>query len=236
MTDLFADVGDQSDDARRQELIAKWADKSKEEILEAKVNADLYVNTLTQKLDNITPDYLKMKERLDATASLEELRDQIVNAAKGTSNGDLPNANTGSNESQTQPIDIEKKFKDLYEQTRKAEQALENTNKVMTTLKDRFGNGYQQVLRDTGLSDNRIRELAAEAPEAVFRLVGLDQQRESFQAPPRTGERFVPKGAPKRDWNYYQEMKKSNPKLYLDPKITVQMHNDAIALGEAFYN
>jgi hypothetical protein len=30
-------------------------------------------------------------------------------------------------------------------------------------------------------------------------------------------------------------MKKTNPKLYLDPKIAVQMHNDAIELGDAFY-
>jgi hypothetical protein len=38
----------------------------------------------------------------------------------------------------------------------------------------------------------------------------------------------------KRTWAYYQELKKTNPKLYLDPKISVQMDKDAIALGDAF--
>jgi len=29
-------------------------------------------------------------------------------------------------------------------------------------------------------------------------------------------------------------MKKSDPRMYLDPKIAVQMHDDAIALGADF--
>jgi hypothetical protein len=37
-----------------------------------------------------------------------------------------------------------------------------------------------------------------------------------------------------RTWAYYQELKKTNPKLYLDPKIAAQMDKDAIALGDAF--
>jgi len=62
------------------------------------------------------------------------------------------------------------------------------------------------------------------------------QQQESFRAPPRSNVRpssFSPK-TPVRDWNYYQELKKKDPKVYLDPKIAVQMHEDAIALGDRF--
>lgn len=236
MTDLFTTDSVDQTEAQRQEILNKWKDKPVEELLKAKVDADLFINTLTKRQDDLSKDYLAMKSQLDATASLQELRDQIVNS-KATSNSDTPNANEVIESQRIEPVDLDKKFKTLYEETRKAEKQLENTNKVMSTLKERFGNSFQEVLRDTGLSDNRIREIAAESPEAIFRLVGLDNdRRESFQAPPRSAERpsFAPKGQPKRDWNYYQEMKKTNPKLYLDPKIAVQMHNDAIALGDDF--
>lgn len=229
MTDLFTDPVT-NEDTQRQEILNKWKDKPVEELLKAKVEADLFINNLTKRQDDLNKDYLEMKKQLDATASLQELRDQILNAKAPS--GETPPAKEGN---ESPPVDIKKEFESLYAQTREAERKLENTNKVMSTLKERYGNSYQQVLRDTGLSDSRIREIAAESPEAIYRLVGLDQQRETFHAPPRTTERFAPKGTPKRDWNYYQEMKKNNPKLYLDPKIAVQMHNDAIEMGDAFY-
>jgi hypothetical protein len=235
--DLFTEAPETNEASQREEILNKWKDKPVEELLKAKVEADLFINTLTKRTDDLSKDYLEMKKQLDATASLQELRDQIVNA-KATSNSESPNANEGNESHKSEPVDLDKKFKTLYEETRKAEKQLENVTTVQNKLKDRFGNSYQQVLRDTGLSDARIREIAAESPEAIYRLVGLDnRERESFQTPPRSAERssFAPRGQPKRDWNFYQEMKKSNPKLYLDPKIAVQMHNDAIELGDAFY-
>lgn len=236
MTDLFTTDSVDQTESQREELLNKWKDKPAEELLKAKVEADLFINTLTKRQDDLNRDYLEMKKQLDATASLQELRDQILNA-KTTSNSESPHANEGNESHKTETVDIKKEFETLYAQTREAERKLENTNKVMNTLKDRFGNSFQEVLRDTGLSDNRIREIAAESPEAIFRLVGLNQQQESFQAPMRnTQNSFMPKKQQKRDWNYYQEMKKTNPKLYLDPKIAVQMHNDAIEMGDSFYS
>lgn len=241
MTDLFSTDSVDQTESQREEILNKWKDKPVEELLKAKVEADLFINNLTKRQDDLNRDYLEMKKQLDATASLQELRDQILNA-KTTSNSDYTQANEG-NESQytqtqhkTEPVDIKKEFETLYAQTREAERKLENTTKVMSTLKDRFGSNFQQVLRDTGLSDNRIREIAAESPDAIYRLVGLNQQQETFQSPVRnTQNSFVPKKQQKRDWDYYQEMKKTNPILYLDPKIAVQMHNDAIEQGDAFY-
>jgi len=234
MTDLFEPV-DQTD-SQRQEILAKWADKSKEEILEAKVNSDLFINTLTKRQDDISKDYLTLKEQLDATASLQELRDQIINAK--TSNSEHTPANEDKESQKETPVDIDQRVRALIEETRMKERQTANATLVQNKLKERFGNSYQDALRDTGLTPKQINEIAAESPEAIFRLVGLDQtSKEDFQAPPRNQQlsSFKPKGQTKRDWNYYQEMKKTNPKIYLDPKIAVQMHNDAIEQGEAFY-
>ena len=38
----------------------------------------------------------------------------------------------------------------------------------------------------------------------------------------------------RRTWSYYQDLKTKNPTEYWRTKTQVQMHKDALALGEAF--
>lgn len=231
MTDLF-EAPPTDEASKREEILNKWKDKTPEEILKAKVEADLFIETLTKRQDDLSKDYLEMKKNADAQASLQQLVDQLN--AKAPSNSDTPNAREGTEQKE---VDIDAKVRALIEENKRVERQTANANLVQTKLKERFGNSYQDVLRDTGLSPKQINEIAADSPEAIFRMVGLDNKREDFQAPPPTNQRasFAPRGQTKRDWNYYQEMKKTNAKLYLDPKIAVQMHNDAIEQGEAFY-
>lgn len=223
------------DTSAREEIFNKWKDKPVEELLKAKVEADLFINTLTKRQDDLSKDYLEMKKQVEAQASLQELVDKL-NAA-GTSNSALPKANEGIESQPFKLEDIDKRVKDMIEETRRNERQTANATLVQTKLKERYGNSYQDVLRNTGLSDKQIQEIAMDSPEAIFRLVGIDNQKEGFQAPPRSNQRsdsFAPKGQTKRDWNYYQELKKANPYIYLDRKIANQMHDDAVALGDDF--
>lgn len=234
MTNLFETPVNQDETSAREEILAKWKDKTPEEVLKAKVEADLYINTLTKRQDDLSKDYLDMKQQLDATASLQELRDQIVNA-KATSNSDIPNANEGKES--PEPVDIDKKVRQLIEETRRVERQTANSNMVQIKMKERFGNSYQEVLRGTGLSEKQINEIAGDSPEAIFRLVGLNSDnKENFQTPPKSNQRsdsFAPK-VQKRTWAYYQELKKKDPILYSSKQITNQLHADYEALGPAF--
>ena len=81
--------------------------------------------------------------------------------------------------------------------------------------------------------------MARKRPKALLKILGVDREprQDSFQSPPQNQRRsdgFAPRGAQKRTWAYYQELKKANPQLYFDPKIAVQMQKDAIELGEVF--
>lgn len=223
-----------NDDTAREELFAKWKDKSAEEVLKAKVESDLYIKTLEKQKDELRSDYLKQREELLAKAKFEDLLDRFE---KSNTPVTQPVVNEKI-ESQFKPEDIDVRVRALLEETRQTERKTSNFNKVQEKLKERFGNNYAQHLKDTGLPEKQINEIAMESPDAFFRLLGMNDDRRdnNFQAPPRSNQRndqFSPK-VNKRDWNYYQELKKTNPRLYLDPKIAVQMHNDAIALGNDF--
>jgi hypothetical protein len=214
--------------------------KSPQELARGKYEADQYVRTLERQKDELRSDYLKLKDEQAARAKLEDLIDQWSNKQQSSSD------NTQANEQQTtKPVIDSKEIESLvsskiqeHELTKKQQ---ENFAQVRTKLKERFGSNYQEVLKqqidNLGLNEDFINDLARRYPAVLYKTLGLDQeQRESFQSPPRSNQRsdnFAP-STTKRTWSYYQKIKKENPKLYYDPKTTVQMHNDAIALGKEF--
>jgi hypothetical protein len=223
----------------RAELEAKWKDKPAEELLKAKVDSDLYIKTLEAQKDELRRDYLAQREELLAKAKFEEYIDQIKGTPKD--NGTPPVVPNVNDSPKFDPDEFKKLAADTYKEFEVRKQEADNYKKVETKLKERYGDNYASALKDQGeslgLSGDEINNLAKKSPEAFFRMFGLNQSQDLFQAPPRgnlRNDNFSPRGAPTRDWNYYQEMKKTNPKLYLDPKIQVQMHNDAISLGDRF--
>lgn len=231
------DGADQGTDPR-EELAAKWADKSKEEVLKAKVEADLHIKTLEREKAEQYEMYKKLYEETQTKAGLQELIDQM-RKEKETQVA-LPQAN----EVKPEPMDLTKldaMFDQKLSAYEKQKKEVENFGKVQTKLKEKLGNNYASSLQDQyaqlGLSNEDMNALAKKSPEAYFRMLGLhEDSRPDYTGAPRSSLRndsFAPKTV-KRDYMYYQELKKTNPMLYLDPKIAVQMEKDAIELGDAF--
>jgi hypothetical protein len=232
--------GDQTVDMRA-ELEAKWKDKPAEELLKAKVDSDLYIKTLEARTDEIRKDYLKMQEELQNRASLEDLKKQLQELR--TQSSEQPTAKI-----EAAPTLDKNELRSLISNelsaAKQQEREIENFNLVLNKVKEKYGNNYQATLteqiQELGLTPEKLNERARTEPKLLLKALGLDTQqaRETFSPPPKSNQRndnFAPKGTPKRDYNYYQELKKTNPKLYLDKQIAVQMHNDVLEMGEAAF-
>ncbi len=226
--------------SERNELLNKWKDKSKEEILAAKIESDLYIKTQNARFDTIRDDYLKLREENNATASLKEL---IARQEQLLANSDNKSAITPTEETKPsfKPEDIDSILEQKLTQRERLAKQTENFNMVKAKLKEQFGDKAAEVLKqrmDTlGLDQAFTDELAKSHPQVFLKTFGVDEVKTSTNiAPPRSSQRqnqFAPT-VQKRDWNYYQQMLKNDPRGYLDPKIAIQMHNDAIELGDAF--
>lgn len=236
------DGADQSADLRK-ELETKWKTKfpaAPPELIDAKVESDLYIKTLEARADDIRESYLKAQEELQSRASLEDLKKQLQELQTQPHQPDV--------KPEAQKFDT-KEIRSLITteiaQNKQQERQDANYNLVLTKLKEKYGTNYQTPLKEQiaelGLTPETLNERARTEPQLLIRALGLDAAppQNFFSAPPRSGQRndnFAPKAAPVRDWNYYQELKKGNPKAYLDKQIAVQMHNDVIEQGEAkFY-
>lgn len=229
--------------SERDEIISKWKDKKPEEILAAKVESDLYIKTLTARLDDIKKDYLDMKERQQASEDLRVILDQIKKERTGQFTDPLPKAPEQPPAIKQEDIEamIRKHASETFTERERIKYQQDNFNTVQAKLKEVLGpnyeSSYKQRLDQLGLSKEFADDLAKNHPSVFMKTFELDKTRTpTNQAPPRNQQMttsFTPQ-APKRDWLYYQELKKSNPRLYLDPKIAIQMHNDAIEQGADF--
>lgn len=215
--------------------------KTPQDLARGKQEADLYIETMKSRMDEMRADYLRVMEENKAKATLQELIDQ-AKSAQQEPNRENPNANIVEKPG-IDPKDLDSLL-DTKIKAREAEiKRQENYDIVRKKLEERFGPNFQRSLkeqvRNLELDDDYVNELARRSPNAFFKTLGIaqDVRQDGFQAPPKSSQRsdsFAPTGAQKRTWSYYQDMKKTNPRLYYDPKIAVQMHNDAITLGEAF--
>lgn len=224
----------------REELFNKWKDKPLEEVLKAKVESDLFIKTQNARLDDLRNDYLKLREEATAKASLEELIKRQESLLANPDKTVIPP--TEEPKPSLKSEDIDSILEQKLTQREKLTKQTENFNFVRAKLREQFGDKASEVLKqrmDTlGLDQTFTDDLAKTHPQVFMRTFGLEEtsNRQQDSAPPRSSQRqnqFAPV-VKKRDWNYYQELKKTNPRIYLDPKIAIQMHNDAIELGEAF--
>ena len=230
--------GNDQDTSTRDELLNKWKDKPAEEVLKAKIEADLHIKALEREKAELREMYSSTREELLAKAKFEELIDRMNKPTE------TPVAHTPANEVKSPSFnqeEIEKLVLSKIQETESKKVQQTNFSKVQSKLAERFGDNSSNVLKEQmnalGLTPEDVNTLAMKSPEAFFRVMGLNEQpKDLFQSPPRSGQRsdsFAPKTV-KRDWNYYQELKKTNPMLYLDPKISVQMEKDAQELGASF--
>lgn len=244
MADSLLNLDDnQASHEDREAILNKWKDKPQEELLEAKVNSDLYVRTLTARLDDLRNDYLSLREQHQAGTELKELIDQLKSKPQGDDNSQNTNRENIIPAIKPEDIDtlVTQRVTEQMTQHQRNLVQRENFNTVQAKLKEQFGNDYQnaykQRLDTLGLDREFADDLAKNHPTVFMKTFELDTpKQQSNVSIPRSNQRptsFSP-SASVRNWAYYQEMKKTNPKLYLDPKIAIQMDADAQALGDEF--
>lgn len=240
MADSLLDTNMADLAAEKEALRTKWAAKTPQEVLDAKIESDLYIKTQNARFDEIREDYLKLREEAKTKASLEEL---ISRQEKLLTNPEAPlTPQKEENQPSFKSEDIDTLLEQKLVQRERVSKQTENFNFVKAKLKEQFGDNANTALKqrmDTlGLDQVFTDELAKNHPQVFLKTFGMEEQSRSsgYNNPPRNEQRpdrFAPK-TPKRDWNYYQELNKKDPRAYLDPKIAIQMHNDAIALGADF--
>src|SRR5258705_17604 len=144
MADSLID-DNQNDTTDRAELEAKWKDKTPAEVLSAKVESDLYIKTLTSRLDDLRKDYLALREESTAKASLEEL---IARQEKLLANPETPppTPRDDVNQPSFKPEEIDALLEQKLTAREQLNKQTENFNFIKAKLREQFGDNAGSTL------------------------------------------------------------------------------------------
>ena len=197
----------------------------------------------------------ELRQELDKRLALEQLIEKIESKANQTppkqvdEQGMAPqtvshNQNDSNNkgENAMSKQDIATMVQEMLSQETSKITQEQNVSKVQEELKKVWGNSYSSTLtkkqEELGLSKEFLSSVAAKSPEAFLKLVGArDKPSNSIDvAPPRSsvGSSNHQNVGNEKNYAYYRKMQKENPRLYYSPKVQLEMHNDALRLGENF--
>lgn len=215
-----------------------------EEMAKGKHISDEVIKIKDKRFDALLEDYKKTRDENIAGPKLQDLVDKYDELKQQlTSKQNTPPLNEDK-PAAYDPQQVESLIDSrmtLRETTRKE---TDNYNLIQDKLIENLGNNYKSFVKDQanklGLTDDEVNSMARRNPNLFIKTFDLNvpKKNDNFQTPPRSNTRsdnFAPKGAEKRDWNYYEGLRKKDPMVYFDKKIAVQMEKDAQVLGEAFY-
>jgi hypothetical protein len=146
--------------------------------------------------------------------------------------------------------DISKLVEEKFTQAEIARAQANNLDLVRSSLMNTWGQDFVNNLKakanELGVSEDFLDKLARNQPKAFLKLVDAEatpQKKESVFFAPPTGmmntkvnrvDGFAPSGD--RTKTYYDNLKAKDPSSYWSPNVQNQMHNDAIRLGEKFFD
>lgn len=211
--------------------------KDPQVLAKSKLESDNYIKQLESQLTDLRTELSKEDAAKKLLAELQSRR-QDPNANSVPKQGE-------TNPSDTKPVLSEDAIQRLVEETlskrEQANSAQQNAKMVQDQLTQKYGTEakahVEKKAQELGMSFDRLSALAAESPSAFMTLIG--EPKTEFKAPVQgtintaAGNYSNPS---ERNWDYYQNLRRTNKTLYFNPKTQQQMMQDKMRLGDRFGN
>jgi len=210
--------------------------KTIEDLAKAKLESDAFILRLQDEQKGLRDD-------LNNRVRLEELLEALENRQDGGTENSGNNQSRNNSPDANSP-DLETIIEDKLTKREAARTASENTALVEQTIKDYFGDDYktklQARMRAEGVDEALATQLAKTNPRQLFKLLGMNTQRQDQTPTVPTSRTNVPltPNQGQRNYKFYSDLRKSDPSRYWAPDVQLQLHKDAIAAanrGEDFY-
>lgn len=216
----------------------KWQDP--EVIAKGKIEADTHIANLERQLQ-------EMREDLSKNEYSKKLLETLQNKAGGTTQetADAKDNNTGAatetnTTAEVGDIDLESLVEQTLAKREQEAKVAQNIKSVEQQLETAFGTEARKVVEEKaaslGISLNRMQEIASESPAAFMALVGQPAAMErnaDVTSAKNTASGFNTQGV--KDFDFYQKMRRENPKQYYSPSMQNEMAQARVQLGDKFY-
>lgn len=220
--------------------------KTEEDLAKGKWESDEYIQHLKAEVEQMRSDIAKedkVNELLELVRSQNGQGTQNTTSGQGGGND---NAGGGEDPNDTSSGLTEERLRTLIESTVSEREATsqrqKNLGEVETTLEGAYGEKSGEFLKgkasELGMSLKEMEDVAARNPRAFFQLVGLNQKssnQSTFVGGSRSTEGDAKTKTGRRNFNYWNELRKTDKKRYYSPENQHQRFMDAKEQGPAFY-
>lgn len=218
----------------------KYADA--EALAKAKMHADAHIAQVER-------DNEELRQELQKRLGVEEFYERLQRERQTTPTPSIPESHSRGEEESRQPEislnDVKSLIQDAMSEFVSTTKQKENKDYVMSELRNRLGDNFQVEMHKRaqalGESTEDLTKLAMSKPKVFLELMapGTKSPRPQSQTsipPTQRNSTFEQPMSGVRNQSYYDNLKRSDPQTYFSKKTRVQMMNDAVALGEAFFN
>ena len=213
----------------------KYADA--DELAKAYANADGFIQSSKAEKARLEAENKVLKDLAEArkqSNNEEQPKGKEPNPA-----GERPNEDEPKNQE-----DLTAKIAEMLEERDTQKAFTDNVNAVSEKLANFYGGGdkaqkaIQAKAAELKVDPSWLMDMAGRSPEAFYRTVGVDSK--SFSTPnANTGSDVntaaMGNQANRRNFKYYEEIRKTNSKLYYSPQLQKELMKDARAQGDKFY-
>lgn len=242
--DIFDDPNTQefTPDPTKQYLVDLVGDgkkfKDAEALARGKMESDNFITRLQKENAELRDD---LKTRVTMQAVLDKLGKPVVTPDP---NDDGNNSHASERKDVLKPEDIEAMMAKTMERQRAVDSATANRKSANDALLALYGSTeaaqaeVSRKSRELGLNTETVKKMAEEAPAAFVELF-KKQERPAFVSPPigmrnTPDAKFMP-GSP-QPMSKWADIRKADPVFYHSEKAAIKRHNDALALGEAYFD
>jgi hypothetical protein len=183
-----------------------------------------------------------MREDLTGRQRMEELIEKFssVQNSKPDDNDGQPGREVGTPVPALKSEDLDQLIEQKLSAKQQQMKREENLATVKTTLSQKLGPNYSNKLREQAqnlnVSETFLTTIAAENPQAFYRLVGLDaRQEQGLFTPPQSSVNSSGLGTSPtqlRNKAFYTKLRQENPAEYWSVQTQNRIHEDAFALGD----
>lgn len=204
-----------------------------EAIAKGKYHADSALTIKEKAFDDMSADYIQLREQMNTQASLQELMDRFNQTPTGTT----PQPDPEVKQPSLDPKELETLLDNNYRANKQRDLEQANFDSAKAKLTERYGVEYAKTvapqLEELNISPSEFEAMARKNPKLFEKTFLPPRQTEDFQNPIQSTNRITSQQQ-KRTWSYYEQMKKDTPRVYSDPKTQLQMMKDYEALGNEF--
>lgn len=215
------------------------------DLAKSKVEADSFINKLKEENSALRSMISNQDESKRSTEIMQEL---LARVSKGTLASETATDTRPATQPGNQPAKAvtSSDVVEIYKVMKQHEQQEANVNKALGTLKDKYKDKTEEVLKaraeEIGLDVNSLLETAKKSPTAFLNLIGENAVTNNNQvnraakssvnsaAVIESGGRNVPNRA------YYDKLKQEMgaKKFIMDRGLQIQMHKHMMELGDAW--